>query len=442
MNLSPSIFFDEIRYAITVFSAFFFVANALYKKRSNFVLRLLLSIVISLSIAISFVFFRDWLANLKSYGRYLFIAWYFFVAVIIFIGNMLIFKVPYGDGIFLFLGSYAQSHLTMVFSYELLRFTINLDVDKYLIPYILVVLLVNAVFLTIYVLLLKKAKKSDDAIFSDNKKQNIVFSIIFVLMFLVSLGFQFFFNLTTEVSFQVMIMVSDAFVCLFSIFVVILLVNVVTTKKTNDYLTYFYEKEKEQYQIFKGTVDYINIKFHDLKHQMDVLYQKGEINENSYKNIKDDLNRYSAFINTGNEEIDIILTDFSMKCLSDNISFSAIADGKLLTGFDEMEVYNLLLNIFTNAYNYVVKIKETENRYINFYIKNVHNFILIKEINYFSDELKLDENGLPKTSHRDKKNHGFGMKSMKAFVEKYQGQINVDIDSNEFVLTILIPLNK
>ena len=416
--------------------------SALYKKRSNFVLRLLLSIVISLSIAISFVFFRDWLANLKSYGRYLFIVWYFLVAVIIFIGNMLIFKVPYGDGIFLFLGSYAQSHLTMIFSYELLRFTINLDVDKYLIPYILVVLLVNAVFLTIYVLLLKKVKKNDDAIFSDNKKQNTVFSIIFVLMFLVSLGFQFFFNLTTEVSFQVMIMVSDAFVCLFSIFVVILLVNVVTTKKTNDYLTYFYEKEKEQYQIFKGTVDYINIKFHDLKHQMDVLYQKGEINENSYKNIKDDLNRYSAFISTGNEEIDIILTDFSMKCLSDNISFSAIADGKLLTGFDEMEVYNLLLNIFTNAYNYVVKIKETENRYINFYIKNVHNFILIKEINYFSDELKLDENGLPKTSHRDKKNHGFGMKSMKAFVEKYQGQINVDIDSNEFVLTILIPLNK
>ena len=44
--------------------------------------------------------------------------------------------------------------------------------------------------------------------------------------------------------------------------------------------------------------------------------------------------------------------------------------------------------------------------------------------------------------YKDKKNHGFGMKSMKAFVEKYQGQINVDIDSNEFVLTILIPLNK
>ena len=67
---------------------------------------------------------------------------------------------------------------------------------------------------------------------------------------------------------------------------------------------------------------------------------------------------------------------------------------------------------------------------------------MIKEINYFPGELKLDENGLPKTSHKDKKNHGFGMKSMKAFVEKYQGQINVDIDSNEFVLTILIPLNK
>lgn len=442
MDLSPSAFFDEIRYALTIFCAFFFVSNAFYKKRSNFVLRLLLSIVICLSIAISFVFFREWLASLEPYGRYLFVVWYFFVAIVIFICNMVIFKVPYGDGIFLFLGSYAQSHLTMIFSYELLRFTINLDVDKYLIPYILVVLLVNALFLTGYVLLLKRVKKNDDAIFNDNKKLNVGFSIIFVLMFLVSLGFQFFFNLTTEVSFQVMIMVSDAFVCSFSIFVVILLVNVITTKKTNDYLTYFYEKEKEQYQIFKGTVDYINIKFHDLKHQMDVLYQKGEIKEKSYKNIKDDLNRYSAFINTGNEEIDIILTDFSMKCLSDNISFSAIADGKLLAGFDEMEVYNLLLNIFTNAYNYVVKIKEVENRYINFYIKNVHNFILIKEINYFHGELKLDENGLPKTSHKDKKNHGFGMKSMKAFVEKYQGQINVDIDSNEFVLTILIPLNK
>lgn len=72
MDLSPSVFFDEIRYALTVFCSFFFVANAFYKKRSNFVLRLLLSIVICLSLSISFVFFREWLARLEPYGRYLF----------------------------------------------------------------------------------------------------------------------------------------------------------------------------------------------------------------------------------------------------------------------------------------------------------------------------------------------------------------------------------
>ena len=54
------------------------MANAFYKKRSNFVLRLLLSIVICLSLAISFVFFREWLASLEPYGRYLFVVWYFF----------------------------------------------------------------------------------------------------------------------------------------------------------------------------------------------------------------------------------------------------------------------------------------------------------------------------------------------------------------------------
>ncbi len=45
--------------------------------------------------------------------------------------------------------------------------------------------------------------------------------------------------------------------------------------------------------------------------------------------------------------------------------------------------------------------------------------------------------GLPQTSHRDKYNHGFGMKSMQLIAEKYGGVFRAYLEGDIFNVKIL-----
>ena len=59
--------------------------------------------------------------------------------------------------------------------------------------------------------------------------------------------------------------------------------------------------------------------------------------------------------------------------------------------------------------------------------------------NYCTETLQI-ENGLPVTSKQDKNYHGFGMKSIRYVVNKYDGSMHVGMNGNLFVLNILIPI--
>ena len=50
--------------------------------------------------------------------------------------------------------------------------------------------------------------------------------------------------------------------------------------------------------------------------------------------------------------------------------------------------------------------------------------------------------GIPQTTKKDKRFHGFGMKSIQSTVKKYGGSVTAGVRDNWFELRILIPLNK
>ena len=52
----------------------------------------------------------------------------------------------------------------------------------------------------------------------------------------------------------------------------------------------------------------------------------------------------------------------------------------------------------------------------------------------------LGENGLPLTTKKDKDYHGFGMKSIQLVVNKYDGDLNVNVANNVFSLSIMFPV--
>lgn len=92
-----------------------------------------------------------------------------------------------------------------------------------------------------------------------------------------------------------------------------------------------------------------------------------------------------------------------------------------------------------NAIEAVEKLKEKEKRQIDVMIYRQHNFLVMNIINPMPEHL-LYEEGIPITTKQDKHSHGFGLRSIRQILKKYEGFLNVSEEDGCFSLKMLIPI--
>ena len=195
--------------------------------------------------------------------------------------------------------------------------------------------------------------------------------------------------------------------------------------------------ERSQYLREKAAVDAINIKCHDLKHQIAAL--DGRVDPQELSDIQDMVGIYDSGVSTGNAALDIVLSNKSLLCLSKRIAATCIADGKRLAFMSEADTYSLFSNIMDNAIEAVERLEDPEKRVVCLNVTARNSFILIHQENYYEGELTFAD-GLPQTVKEDKQYHGFGMRSIRSLTEKYGGNLHLDIQDGVYVLDILLPI--
>ncbi len=198
---------------------------------------------------------------------------------------------------------------------------------------------------------------------------------------------------------------------------------------------------EERYKESKENVNLINMKCHDLKHQIREYGKKGNINQSSIEDLENMINIYDATVKTGNETLDLILTEKSLFCQKKKIKLTCLADCSKLDFIVDSDLYSLFGNALDNAIEAVTKINDKEKRNINLIVRNVGNYISISVENYFDEELKMGENGFPITTKKDTLNHGYGIKSIQYIVEKYNGRLTISHKEDMFSLYILFFIN-
>lgn len=197
-----------------------------------------------------------------------------------------------------------------------------------------------------------------------------------------------------------------------------------------------WKKDRAMYELSKQSMDFLNTKIHDLKY-----YISGYVrDETALNEINKAINIYGSLFHTDNEVLDVLLSQSEMLCNSKNIQFSCIADGKLLNGISAGDLYSLFCNAIDNAIECLDKVEETEKRSLSIVIKRVNEMAMVEIENYVPDELSFI-GGLPQTIKADKKNHGFGVKSMSYIVKKYGGFINFSAEDNLFRVKIILPIS-
>jgi len=197
--------------------------------------------------------------------------------------------------------------------------------------------------------------------------------------------------------------------------------------------------QQAQYKIYKENVDLINIKSHDLKHQIAALrtmYDDSLGNE-VINSIAGTVRIYDSFVRTGNEGLDTILTAKNQQCMDKNIMFTCIADGKVLKNMDPIDLFTLFGNMMDNAIEAVEHLPK-EERSISLSIKEELGMVLITEEN--PCQRTKQENGRFQTTKEDKANHGYGIRSMEMVVKKYDGTLSADVKDDVFTLMAVLYL--
>lgn len=201
-----------------------------------------------------------------------------------------------------------------------------------------------------------------------------------------------------------------------------------------------WEKKKEQYELSKEAIDHINHKCHDLKHQITALrtIAEGEQRDRFLNQIEESVMIYDASVKTGNEILDVLLTEKSLICERENIVWTCVADGRQLSFLDPIDLYTLFGNALDNAIENVRKLSQSEQRVISLTVFEKPGLSIIQIENYYEGELHFQD-GLPVTSKTDQANHGFGMRSIRNLAEKYGGTISIDTEHSIFLLSITLP---
>ena len=127
--------------------------------------------------------------------------------------------------------------------------------------------------------------------------------------------------------------------------------------------------EKKQYETVKESIESINMKCHDIKHQLDNF--QGKLTTEEVELLKKSVEIYDLSIRTGNQNLDTILYEKQLLCNKHQIRLDVLADGQAIYFMSDVHLYTLLNNALTNALESVSKVEPTESKVSGVYDKSL-----------------------------------------------------------------------
>ncbi len=223
--------------------------------------------------------------------------------------------------------------------------------------------------------------------------------------------------------------------CSLSLFIQFNVHRMMLLSNENGLLERLRQEERKQYLISKSAIEDINIKIHDLKHKLISVqeYLPSEEAESLHR----DISTYDAMMHTGNETLDILMTEKVRQCQRQGIRLSFAGDGKVLSFMRTMDIYSLFGNAVDNAMEAVEKLPQ-EQKVIDVSIARRGEFVFLSFVNYMQGKPEFLD-GLPQTTKtEDASYHGFGVKSMRNIAASYGGELTAEVSEGCFYLNIYL----
>lgn len=198
-----------------------------------------------------------------------------------------------------------------------------------------------------------------------------------------------------------------------------------------------------QYKQSRESIDVVNRKYHDLKHQIAVLRAEPDARRRAdfLDSMEEEIRTYEAQNKTGNSVLDTVLTGKSLYCARHGVELTCVADGARLEFMDVMDICSIFGNILDNAIECELRIKDKKKRLIHLAVYAKKDFLVIRCGNYCEEVLEFQD-GIPVSTKGDGDYHGFGVKSIRRAAEKYGGTMTIHSQDGWFELNIVIPVKS
>lgn len=203
-----------------------------------------------------------------------------------------------------------------------------------------------------------------------------------------------------------------------------------------------YDEKLKQYQTFTLGTDIINAKCHDLKRYVHEL-QSGKITSGSeeyIKEIDEALTLYDSITDTGNSDLDVVMSEKKMLCDKDKIILDYVIDASELGFMSGFDIYMMFGNALENAIEACRK-EDADKRIITVRVGKKGAMMVINVENYCSAPPDIKDNKLTTCKH-DKGYHGFGTVSIQNIAKKYGGNAEFGYSNNYFSLNIILPIKR
>ena len=144
----------------------------------------------------------------------------------------------------------------------------------------------------------------------------------------------------------------------------------------------------------------------------------------------------AAEIKTGNPVTDVILTQKQKEAEESGIAFDCKFIYPVDSNINAFDVSVILNNAIENAFEGVNGCKDP---YVSVLAYRKKNAYMLEVRNCISKGVEIDkETGLPETTKKDKRSHGFGLANIRKVAQKYYGDIDINQDENSFTLTVML----
>lgn len=197
------------------------------------------------------------------------------------------------------------------------------------------------------------------------------------------------------------------------------------------------EEKLRHYEDLGSVIQAMNIKAHDLRHQIRTLETGSVVTPEVISDLTETVLNYESYIKTGNDTLDVLLTEAALRCERADIEADFRVDGTCLGFLSAADLNALFGNAIDNAIEYLSKLPR-DDRLLWVMGGRTDGFIRLRFENRLLTPVAL-ENGVPRTTKADTLSHGFGTQSILSIARKYGGSASFAARDEVFTVCVILP---